>query len=197
VAQNRFKYEGVEYTEAEIIESRLLSKNVNGAVFLTPLLRKMYPNATFFGLVRDGRALCESHLRRGASVEEVVDLYRKVGGAMLDYESTYSGFHLLKFENLVREPRGVLSKVYEKANLRFSRIRKIRLQIKEKTSSGGERHLKANKDRKVVWYNQDEVSSYFDSSINSHQIGQLDNEVRAYFEDRAKDTLSSLGYNFG
>ena len=42
-----------------------MSKNNNGLVFLSDVLREMYPDVVFFGMVRDPVALYESHNRRG------------------------------------------------------------------------------------------------------------------------------------
>ena len=43
----------------------MLSKNGTGTVFATDLLAKMYPDATFIALIRNGLAICEGFTRRG------------------------------------------------------------------------------------------------------------------------------------
>lgn len=129
-AQNKYKFEGVEYQPEEIEQARLLAKNVNGIVFMTDALVRMYPDATFFGLVRDGRALCESHIRRGTTVQGVAQLYRRVARAMVEYKDTYQAFHIIQFEDLVQRPKSVLDFVYEKAGLSREQVRKVRLQVK-------------------------------------------------------------------
>jgi hypothetical protein len=194
-AQNKYKFEGVEYRPEEVEQARLLAKNVNGIVFMTDALVRMYPDATFFGLMRDGRALCESHIRRGKTVERVARMYRRVGGAIVKYRDTYPSFHVVRFEDLIQWPTDVLDFVYAKAGLPREQIRKVRLQIKEKTSASGDRQLGAERDRKVVWYEPDELSSYFDPEINEHQIEQLDDSDRVYFEERAGDMISTFGYD--
>ena len=55
--QNLYKSEAVKYTPEEIRHSRLLCKNLNGLAFLTGEFAKMYPDAMFFGLVRNGFAI--------------------------------------------------------------------------------------------------------------------------------------------
>src|SRR5688500_3343803 len=51
----------------ELASARLLAKNMTGLAFATPMLRQMYPDATFIALVRDGLAICEGWTRRGYS----------------------------------------------------------------------------------------------------------------------------------
>ena len=194
-AQNKYKFEGVEYRPEEVEQARLLAKNVNGIVFMTDALVRMYPDATFFGLMRDGRALCESHIRRGKTVQRVARMYQRVGRAMVDYRDTYPSFHVVRFEDLIQEPMGVLDFVYTKAELPRDQIRKIRLQAKERTTVKGERRLDAEEDRQVVWYRPDELYSYFDSSVNDHQIAQLSDADREEFEDRVGDVLTDLDYD--
>ena len=87
-AQNKYKFEGIEYQPEEIEQARLLTKNVNGIVFMTDALANMYPDATFFGLIRDGRALCESHIRRGETLSRVARIYQRVGRAIVKYRDT-------------------------------------------------------------------------------------------------------------
>jgi hypothetical protein len=194
-AQNRFRYENVEYSMDEVASARLLSKNVNGVVFLTDVLNGMYDDVTFFGLVRDGRALCESHLRRGASVDEVAQLYEQVGEAMQTYAGQLPNFHLVRFEEVITNPMDQVSRVYQHAGLDPADVPKFRLQIKAKTEKEGERKLEAEHDRQVVWYDRTSVETYFDPAVNDHQINQLDPAARREFEQHTEATLRSLGYS--
>ncbi len=194
-AQNRFRYENVEYSMGEVVSARLLSKNVNGVVFLTDVLNEMYDDVTLFGLVRDGRALCESHLRRGASVEEVAQLYEQVGGAMQTYAEQLPSFHLVRFEEVITNPMDQVSRVYQDAGLDPDDVPKFRLQIKAKTEEEGERELNAERYRQVVWYDRTSAETYFDPAVNDHQINQLDPAVRREFEQHTETTLRRLGYS--
>ena len=89
----------------------------------------------------------------------------------------------------------MLDFVYAKAELPREQIRKVRLQIKEKTSASGDRQLGAERDRKVVWYEPDELSSYFDTENNKHKIEQLGDSGRVQFKGRAGEMLTVFGYN--
>lgn len=64
---NRFVREGITYTDSQIAQARLLCKNLNGLILMTDNLAAMYPDATFFGLIRNGLALCEGYVRRGGN----------------------------------------------------------------------------------------------------------------------------------
>jgi hypothetical protein len=193
-AQNRLKHQGVRYTKAEVANSRLLSKNINGVIFLTPVLQKMYPDATFLGLVRDGRALCESHLRRGYSVKEVADLYRNIANRMLKYHFSQSNFYLVFFEDMISEPKRIIEKVYNKVEIDTASVRGIRLQIKSKLKQNGKHVLESEKDRKMVWYDPENLDGYFDDKINEHHIKKLDNDKQEKFEKLTEGILSKMGY---
>jgi hypothetical protein len=192
--QNRFKTEGVEYEDIEVEQARLLAKNVNGIVFMTDAFREMYPDATFFGIVRNGLALCESHLRRGASVEEVGRLFDRVASRMLYYERVMDNFQVVHFEDLIRDPVEVLEGAYAFARLDKRCVKKVRLQVKTKTNALGRRVLNAERDRQLIWYDFDELEEYFDPEINDHQIARLRNRDREAFLSVVGETMHRLGY---
>jgi len=56
--QNYFKSEAIRYTLEEIRMSRLLCKNLDALAYLTDIFFEMYPDATFFSLIRNGFAIC-------------------------------------------------------------------------------------------------------------------------------------------
>ena len=192
--QNRFKTKGVEYEDIEVEQARLLTKNVNGIVFMTDVFQEMYPDATFFGLVRNGLALCESHLRRGASVEEVGRLFDRVASRMLHYNRVMDNFQIVHFEELIRDPVEIIKGAYAFAHLDKHKVGKVRLQVKTKTSASGKRVLNAEKDRQLIWYDFDELGEYFDPEINDHQIARLRNRDREAFLSVAGGTMHRLGY---
>ena len=59
---NRYKSADAEYTPDELLQARLLCKNIDGMVYANDAFAEMYPDATFLGLVRNGLAVCEGHL---------------------------------------------------------------------------------------------------------------------------------------
>lgn len=75
--QYLYKTENETYALAEIYNSRLVFKNLDGLIFLSAEFAKMYPDATFIALVRNGLAVCEGHLRRGRKLEEITKNYER------------------------------------------------------------------------------------------------------------------------
>lgn len=98
--QNRYRAEGIENTQDEIRESRILCKSIDGMAFTTPLFASMYPDATFFGLVRNGLAVCEGHIRRGSTATSYGRLYANVCGQIIADTNRLPNFHLIRYEEL-------------------------------------------------------------------------------------------------
>lgn len=194
VEQNQLKSEEEKYETVEVAQARLLSKNINGVVLMTEVFNNMYPEATFLGLLRDGRALCESHTRRGASAQDVARLYCTVGDAMHQYAQDLPNFHLVRFEDIIADPLREIKEIYRAVGVSMNDVSKFRLQVKTKTGSEGERKLNANQDRQVVWYEPEFLDSFFDPKVNEHQINQLAQSDREMFERSSYETLGKLGY---
>ena len=101
---NRFKDAEVEYTPAEIQASRLLAKNIDGMIYANDLWAEMYPDAAFFGLVRNGLAICEGHVRRGRSADAIGRRYQLLVEKMLDDCARLQRYCLVRFESLLAVP---------------------------------------------------------------------------------------------
>ena len=61
---------------------RMLTKALNYNLVFVPDLLALWPDARFVGVIRDGRAVCEGHIARGASVAEASAVYTFVGGQL-------------------------------------------------------------------------------------------------------------------
>jgi len=191
---NLYKAQGVPYTAEEVVHARLLCKNLNGLVLLTPILAEMYPDATFFGLVRNGLALCEGHIRRGMKAEEFARRFNRLARAMIEDSRTMPHYHVVRFENMIADPIATMKSLYRDAGLDFAELSQVRLQIKAVVTREGDHHPVGGADRQVVWYDRDAVPSHFTSDIDAVQIARLAPRDRDAFMRIAGETMAALGY---
>jgi hypothetical protein len=193
---NLFKYEGQEYLPDEIRRARIVTKVLNGLVLLTDNLIKMYPDAVFYGLTRNGLAVCQGHVRRGLlDAEDFAVLYKRIGEAMLDYSRREKSFHLYRFNDVISDPIGTIRSTYMQADLDISLISKIRLQSKSTLTRGGVSKQSGAYDRQLQWYTDDEIGRHFRPDIDSIQQNQLSKRDRNTFLSIAGDTMEKLGYS--
>jgi len=98
---NIYAYPNVKYTKDTLKNTRLVCKNISGLVYLTDIFQEMYPSPTFICIVRDGLALLESHLRRGAKLESFIDFFHQVATKMLACRDHYSNYMIVRYEDII------------------------------------------------------------------------------------------------
>jgi len=193
---NKWKFEGIEYSVEEVKASRLISKNLNGIVFLTDILFDMYPDATFICLLRDGLALCESHLRHGriASAREFGILYSKVAEKMIHDSETIKNYHFVKFEDLAASPLDTLDKLYSFASLDIREVKKLRLKAKRHLDGKGDWKSDHELGRKI-WIPFEEVPAFIDPNVNKHHVRNLSEEQKRDFMEFGKASMEYFSYS--
>ena len=195
-SQNKYKSEGLPYTPEEVRQSRIVTKLLNGLVLLTENLASMYPDATFYGLVRDGLAVCEGHVRRGLlSAEDFAVLYKKVGDEMLVCSRNMESFYLHHFDDVLSDPIGTIRTAYGQADLDISQVAKIRLQSKTFLNKSGVEEQRGDYDRQLLWYSFGEVVNHFQPDIDATQKDRLTKRDRNAFLKIAGDTMERFGYS--
>ena len=193
--QNRYKSQNVEYTLDQIRASRLLSKNVAGTIFLTDELAKMYPDAVFLAIVRNGLALCEGHIRRGVPAEKIATRYQSGCQKMIQDAESISNYHIFRFEDLLKHPHQVLREVYDCAGLDLSDVPKIRLETKRVMDKDGKHKFVHNTEAKaLVWYDLDLFDQHFVTDVNQHQIDRLTPKQRDTIVQIAENSLRAFSY---
>ena len=203
--QNRYKSEGVDYTRAELADSRLLTKNLNGLIFLSPEFARMYPDATFVALIRNGLAICEGHIRRGFEVESIARQYQAGCRQILRDVEELPNYHIFRFEDLMADPASALSAIYDCAGLDLGEVSQIRLEDKPVVTRSGERKLTSSDSRlklfatrfrpkQLLWYGVDSFSDHFHTGVNKNQIKRLDPRDREVILRHCGETLERLGY---
>lgn len=191
---NEYKSPDDRYTAREIEDSRLLCKNIDGMIYATDIFAEMYPDATFFGLVRNGLAICEGHLRRGRSAEEMGWRYQVLVDKMLRDQGEMSRYWLVRFEDLVSHPQTSLATMIANAGLDFSRMSRVRMQVRRVMDAQGNHRLDGGDEWDVVWLALDELDGYFHRDVDQNQIQRLSTRDRDAFLHQAGDAMERLGY---
>ncbi len=194
-SQNRFKSEGVEYTHEEIARARLLCKNVSGLIFLSREFLRMYPDAVFVALVRNGLAVCEGHMRRGRDLTRVARQYDLGVRQIIHDAGVLPNYHVVRYENLLHNPNQTLIDLCNVAELPLDRLKKIRLETKSVVGPQGLRIALHGATRKELrWYDVRDFSQHFYADANVNQISRLTNKERGTITDICRGTLEHFDY---
>jgi hypothetical protein len=192
---NKYKLEGIEYSKAEIKNSRMLCKNLDGVVLATDLFDRMYPNATFIGLVRNGLAVCEGFVYRGFTAEYCGKMYLQVCEKMIEDSKRIKNYHIVKFEDLLLDYKKFINQVYDYANLDLNLVNKFKIHSKKSMSQKGIRvHKIGTVDYEELWLDIQELSNFFRPEINSSQINNLNQKDKDMFLKHASSVMQYFGY---
>lgn len=194
--QNLYRFEGVPYTREQVAEGRLFCKYLNGLIFLSRNLAEMYPGATFIGLVRNGLAVCEGHIRRHRyKASEIAKHYEAGCRRFIEDSERLDNFHLFRFEDVIAEPKECLMRMYMVAGLDPSVVRKVRLQFKPYiTKEGTPSFAASGRLPKAHWYDLDEMHRHFDVNVNENQIARLDEESLRAIKKYCSPSLEYFDY---
>jgi hypothetical protein len=134
----------------------------------------MYPEATFFSLIRNPVALYEGHKRHHVckGPEHFVDYYLKITEKMLEDYRRHANCHLVRFEDLLEHPVQVLKQVYDLAGLDLQKVQKVRLKAKPHLTAEGQRETPYGQGRHY-WFELDELCAFLEPNINQYQKQQL------------------------
>jgi Sulfotransferase family len=196
--QNGYKAEGIRYTDEEISRSRLLSKNLGGLICLSRELGKMYPDATFIALVRNGYALCEGHIRRGVALEKIAQDYERGCRRMIADADSLPNYHVFRFEDLMESPRAVFEQIFRCAGLDIRQIEKVRLENKKIIGKDGQHTYMHDQGREgIIWYPIEQFMDHFKPDVNQHQIDRLTPAQRRKISAIASASLAHFSYSEG
>ena len=193
--QNMYKSDGIKYQVDEIENGRLLSKNLQGLIFTTEMFHDIYPDATFIGLVRNGVAVCEGHMRRGATAEEAAKMYQKGCDQMIEDAKRYDRYQIFRFEDMLQEPEKTLKAVYQLADLDINKLDKVRFVTKPAIMPDGtHRYVHGATKDELVWYPPEKFGDYFLPNINKNQVKNLSPEQESVIRTCAADALKYFNY---
>jgi len=192
---NKYKSKDEIYTLEELKQTRIVAKHINGMIFLTPELIKIYPDSIHFGLVRNGLALCESRLRRKTFKDagKFGIIYNKIVTKFLEYEKKYPNFYLIKFEDLLRDPKEFICTLFNRVSLSYNDGIILRLKAKKFVNSNGI-HDTTLEEGSKYWIDIDSFFEFIEPNINENQIKSMRKEDQEKFLKYAKKSMEQLGY---
>jgi hypothetical protein len=192
---NKYKLEGVEYSEAELKNSRLLCKNLDGVVLATDLFYEIYPNATFINILRNGLAICEGFIYRGFTAEYCGKMYEKICQKMILDSQCRENYHIVKFEDLLSDPLAYIKKVYKYIDLDLSLVNKFRVHTKKSIRQDGLREYRlGSEDYQVFWLTLEDLANFLRPDVNENQIKRLNIKDRDIFLKYASRSMEYFGY---
>lgn len=192
---SQFKSPDVEYDCEEIESSRLLGMNIDGMVFANDAFVDMYPEATFFGVVRNGLAVCEGHVRRGHSPEEVGKRYQLLVDKMCDDASQLARYELLRFEDILNQPIDILNRIFLHAGLDVTKLGKIRVHSRRVMDAHGNHRLVGKHEWELTWIDQHELERFLERNVDENQARMLGYGDRNVFLRHAGEAMERLGYS--
>jgi hypothetical protein len=195
-SQNLYKTEKERYTDEEIASSRLLVKYLDGLIFISAELARMYPDATFFGLVRNGFAVCEGHVRRGHHLETIARNYDRGCKRMIEDSERIPNYHLARYEDIIAKPLEFLKEIYRLADLDIKQVRQVRLENKRVIQRDGS-HGMADPGKgwkEMSWHSFEEFPKHLRTDANENQIRRLTPEQQALILEYSRDSLARFGY---
>ena len=191
--KNKFKDRESIYTQQEADAAHLCFKVMGKDIVLNGMLENCFEETTFVGLVRNGYALCEGEMRRGVSARRAGRNYRRFVEDLMAFGTRTDRFAQIRFEDMIKEPVRTAHDLY-----RFCRVAppingEFRLKVKS-TTTGKEKSIGVGVVNEKVWLSEDDLGSFFDTEIDTAQIGSLEAGDRRQFLDEAGPAMAALGY---
>jgi hypothetical protein len=192
---NGYKEQDARYSPEELAAGRLVGKNIDGMIYANDAWADMYPDASFFGLVRNGFALCEGHVRRGRPAREIGWRYRVLVEKMLSDGDRLPRYEIFRFEDLVADPWTLMQRACSVAELDRQRLTQFRMQVRRVMDDQGNHRLQGGQEWDVVWLKPSELAGHFLADVNRNQIKRLSPADRDHFLSQAGDVMERLGYS--
>lgn len=193
---NRCKEEDVLYSIDEIKKTRLAAKNLNGIIFLSDVLNKLYPDILFINLTRDPIALYEGYERRNLvkSVDEFIDFYQSVADEMTRIKEKYNSF-FVKFEDIINHPQKSVKEIFSQSGLDVNQVKKIRLKMKPHYKKENQRIKEFPKGTKK-WFSFDDLPKIICPKVNKYQKQRVDNLAQERILKKLGESGSKIGYSY-
>jgi hypothetical protein len=193
----RYKLKDVIYNPEEVAQARLVLKNNNGTIFLSEQFTEMYPGVVFFGLVREPLSLYESHKRRKTPVsttpQKFADFYRVMVQKMLTDSQRWDFYHILRFEDLLRDPLPSIQTIYTWAGLDISQTPQMRFKAKPHMQADGT-HATSFQEGQHYWFEFDEIPQMFEPEVNRFQTSRLVAQEADVIRTLTRDVCAQIGY---
>ena len=155
----------------------------------------MYPDLYLILLTRDGLALANGHIRRGATAAETGKLYKEISGQFLHYADKAKHAQVIKFEDMIEAPFKTAYQDFNFVEAEPEHLEKLRFKSKKVLSKQGEHDTAYGEEHRKYWFDEHTVWDIIDSSINKKQLRHLSESDLTIFREIAGPALNKLGYN--
>ncbi|MDZ7831105.1 MAG: sulfotransferase [Desulfobacterales bacterium] len=191
----RFKAEGELYTRNEVHSARLVTKNNNGLSFLSDMFSEMYPDATFFALLRDPVPLYESHLRRNIfkSPQEFAAFYNRLVDRAVSDQERFPCYHIIRFEDILSDPQTMIPRLHQLAGLDPGKVDKVRFRAKPHFLPDGT-HGTSLPAFDHYWFALDQVYDILEPGINRFQEERIARAEREQVADLTREHRERFCY---
>ena len=143
-------------------------------------------------MIRDGRAVCEGHIARGASVAEASAVYAFVGQQLIDLQAAGLPLRIWRFEDLLADAAGTAAAIYDFCGLDRAATRGVCLQDKERIlkPGGGIAGM-----RKIsLFYTFEEMRRHMRGDANASALARLPAAALDEITARCGAALTHFGY---
>ena len=186
---------GERYTEETFAGTRAALKNINGIVWLAPELAKLYPDATFLALIRNGLALCEARERRESfdDIGKFGAVYAQTTAEMMRQADELPNYHVLRFEDLLADPEAFTARLFEIVGEDPAEVDDVRFKMKAHYDADGN-YIEPENLGGLSWLPRTGLRAYLKPDSEAAQIERLSGGARDAFLAAAAPAMQSLGY---
>lgn len=204
---NREKFPGVTYSPQDYSSLTPCTKLVsswetnrmrmflrrNDALKYIPILTRTYKDSRIIYLIRNGLAVAEGWMRRGADIKTAALWY---GRYVRQYEE-YVNYNpersmIIRFEDLLSDPFGISERIFQFLELENIYLDQLRIAIKPTVTSN--QGLENNTQKSKKWITRKDWGNYLDVSINESQISRMSRDNQKRFIDMNLNLMQRFGY---
>lgn len=200
LGQNKFKFQNELYSDEDIVNSRLLTKNLNGLIFLSQELKMMYPDAIFFALMRNGYAVCEGILRRKKNKNQkqlstIAENYNKACQQIITDSKEIPDYYIYRYEDIVVNPLESIKRIYQQGGLDFAKVKRMRFESKRIMSNNGNYNVINNrKEKDLIWYDLKDLNRHLITDANENQLKLLKKDQKNLIQETCRASLEYFDY---
>ncbi len=191
---NRFVAEGTLYSHEQVRNAALCLKSVDKEIFLTDLFLKVYPELYFIGLARNGYALADGWIRRGASAAKAGRWYYRISELMKRYSEEIPRFKIVRFEDILQRPFDIAEDIFTFIDVRDHKLERLRFKSKKVIDNKGGHKVTFGTEHRKYWFDKNNIGEILIPNVNQRQIDRLSDEMIDEFNHEAGSALEFFGY---
>lgn len=181
---NGSKFESTPYTLEEVQKSIICFKSVDEDHYYNSLIQKIYGEVKFILLERKPESICNGWMRAGRTASSAGKKYRRVREAF-DALKQKEQVLVVQFEEVIADPFGLATRLFEFCQLEPTRLTKLRFKSKATVAKDGSHQARFGSKNRKYWLSADEVEKLFDKKIDQTQAQLIASEDSYAFRKAA------------